>query len=73
MIHTSVDLKVTGDLFGWVVLKTFRFTIFFLFHLSIVGLKYLLGQTFEKIRPCLVGRKFSVFYIQTFRKQGKHV
>ena len=23
--------------------------------------------------PCLVGRKFSVFYIQTFRKQGKHV
>ena len=27
----------------------------------------------EFIRPCLVGRKFSVFSIQTFRKQGKHV
>ena len=27
----------------------------------------------EKSRPCLVGRKFSVFSIQTFRKQGKHV
>ena len=25
------------------------------------------------IRPCLVGRKFSVFCIQTFRKQGKRV
>ena len=27
----------------------------------------------ERLRPCLVGRKFSVFSIQTFRKQGKHV
>ena len=27
----------------------------------------------EKLRPCLVGRKFSVFCIQTFRKQGKRV
>ena len=27
-------------------------------------------QTF---RPCLVGRKFYVFSIQTFRKQGKYV
>ena len=25
------------------------------------------------IRPCLVGRKFSVFFFQTFRKQGKRV
>ena len=25
------------------------------------------------VRPCLVGRKFSVFSIQTFRKQGKRV
>ena len=25
------------------------------------------------IRPCLIGRKFSVFSIQTFQKQGKHV
>ena len=25
------------------------------------------------VRPCLVGRKFSVFCIQTFRKQGKRV
>ena len=28
---------------------------------------------FENIRPYLVGRKFSVFCIQTFRKQGKRV
>ena len=27
----------------------------------------------EMLRPCLVGRKFSVFCIQTFRKQGKRV
>ena len=27
----------------------------------------------ENIRPCLVDRKFFVFSIQTFRKQGKHV
>ena len=26
-----------------------------------------------KFRPCLVGRKFYVFCIQTFRKQGKRV
>ena len=25
------------------------------------------------LKPCLIGRKFSVFSIQTFRKQGKHV
>ena len=25
------------------------------------------------LRPCLVGRKFSVFCFQTFRKQGKCV
>ena len=30
-----------------------------------------LGNGF--IRSCLAGRKFSVFSIQTFRKQGKHV
>ena len=30
-------------------------------------------KTAENFRPCLVGRKFSVFSIQTFRKQGKHV
>ena len=28
---------------------------------------------FKQFRPCLVGRKFSVFCIQTFRKQGKRV
>ena len=28
---------------------------------------------FKIFRPCLVGRKFSVFCIQTFRKQGKRV
>ena len=27
----------------------------------------------EVLRPCLVGRKFYVFCIQTFRKQGKRV
>ena len=27
----------------------------------------------KNIRPCLVGRKFSVFCFQTFRKQGKRV
>ena len=27
----------------------------------------------RSFRPCLVGRKFSVFCIQTFRKQGKRV
>ena len=27
----------------------------------------------KKVRPCLVGKKFSVFSIQTFRKQGKRV
>ena len=27
----------------------------------------------ESLRPCLVDRKFSVFSIQTFRKQGKRV
>ena len=33
-----------------------------------------LGRSFIEIfRPGLVGRKFSVFSIQTFRKQGKHV
>ena len=29
-------------------------------------------RRFKNIRPCLVGRKFSIFSIQTFRKQGKH-
>ena len=29
--------------------------------------------TLDVFRPCLVGRKFFVFSIQTFRKQGKHV
>ena len=27
----------------------------------------------KTLRPCLVRRKFSVFCIQTFRKQGKRV
>ena len=31
------------------------------------------NETWEMVRPCLVGRKFSVFCIQTFRKQGKRV
>ena len=28
---------------------------------------------YGRFRPCLVGSKFSVFCIQTFRKQEKHV
>ena len=37
--------------------------------------KYMIGLDLrnENIRSCLIGRKFSVFSIQTFRKQGKHV
>ena len=35
--------------------------------------KLLLKIVFENIRPCLVSIKFSVFFIQTFRKQEKHV
>ena len=27
----------------------------------------------QEARPCLVGRKFSVFCIQTFRKQEKRI
>ena len=29
--------------------------------------------SYRMLRPCLVGRKFYVFFIKIFRKQGKHV
>ena len=38
-----------------------------------IQFQYLIPQFHKSIRPCLVGRKFYVFSIQTFRKQGKHV
>ena len=37
------------------------------------GNELTLNPYLRNLRPCLVGRKFSVFSIQTFRKQGKHV
>ena len=46
------------------VLKTGNMSFFFLKRE---------GKWTRKVRPCLVGRKFSVFCIQTFRKQGKRV
>ena len=43
-------------------------------HYIVAAASHWLGSyKYETIRPYLVGKKFYVFCIQTFRKQGKRV
>ena len=44
----------------------------FLLYINMIWIVFK-SSTDGFLRPCLVGRKFFVFCIQTFRKQGKRV